>query len=56
MNAEILEGSTWEPLVAITMGGTRLLLDGGSGYSMIDPMGKKSAPAACSDFDWAIFG
>ena len=56
MNAEILEGSTWEPLVAITMGGTRLLLDGGSGYSMIDPMGKKSAPAACSDFGWAIFG
>ena len=56
MNAEILEGSTWEPLVAITMGGIRLLLDGGSGYSMIDPMGKKSAPAACSDFDWAIFG
>lgn len=56
MNAEILEGSTWEPLVAITIGGARLLLDGGSGYSMIDPMGKQSAPAACSDFDWAIFG
>lgn len=56
MNAEILEGSTWEPLVAITMGGIRLLLDGGSGFSMIDPMGKQSAPAACSDFDWTIFG
>lgn len=55
MNAEILEGSTWEPLVAITIAGTRLLLDGGSGFSMIDPMGKQFAPVACSDFDWAIF-
>lgn len=56
MNAELLEGSTWEPLVAITIGGVRLLLDGGSGFSMIDPVGRQPAPAACSGFDWAIFG
>ena len=56
MNAELLEGSTWEPLVSVTIGGVRLLLDGGSGFPMIDPMGKQTTPAACNDFDWAIFG
>lgn len=56
MNAEILESSTWEPLVSVTIGGVRLLLDGGSGFSMIDPMGRQPAPTVRSDFDWAIFG
>lgn len=56
MNAEILEGSTWEPLVSVTIGDTRLLLDGVSGPPMLDPAGRQPVPPECGDFDWVVFG
>lgn len=56
MNAEILEGGTWDPLVSVTIGGTRLLLDGVSGPPMLDPTGRQPMPPEYGNFDWAIFG
>lgn len=56
MNAEILEGSAWNPLVSVTIGDARLLLDGVSGPPMLDPAGKQPVPPEYGDFDWVIFG
>lgn len=56
MKAELVEGGSWEPLVAVTARDTRLLLDGTSGVPMLDPLGERGAPATCGGFDWAIFG
>ena len=56
MNTEILEGGTWDPLVSVTIGDTRLLLDGVSGPPMLDPAGRQPVPPEYGDFDWVIFG
>ena len=47
MKAELVEGGSWEPLVAVTAGDTRLLLDGTSGVPMLDPLGERGAPGRC---------
>lgn len=56
MNVELLEGGTWELLVSVTMGGTRLLLDGVSDLPMLDPAGRQPVPPEYGDFDWVVFG
>ena len=66
MSVEILDlqHGVWEPLVDITLGNTRLLLDASSNLPMLDagrhPCYFSSIPAAYPvDFscvDWAIFG